>query len=1155
MTTTNNLPVDLTSFVGRRAEIERVSALLTSNRLVSLTGAGGVGKTRLATQAAVTAMDQFPDGIWFIDLSATSDEEVVPNLVADPLSVGDVDTTSARELTDVLAGFLTDKKLLLILDNCEHVIAAVRDLATTILTRCLDVKVLTTTRATIGIEGEMVFRVSPLPVVAGAGGRADAVQLFLDRASQVHADHDPDAESLQAVAEVVRRLDGLPLAIELAASRTKLFSPQQILERLTDRLQFLEGGSDRPGRHETLEATIEWSYGLLEPEEQQALQRLAVFNGWSLEGAEAALGAPTIIDLLGGLVDKSLIDVVPRSPANRYRMLNTVRRYVLERLVKADDEEAARVAHAEYFLDLAERSDAALRGPDQAHWVEQTKADHDNLRSALEFALTSGRVVVALRLVAAMGRFWFMQTHWKEALRWFDRVSDAAGDDHELEWARAYVKTGAIKMITRGGDTDLGPAERAHRILSEGGDKSELAAATYALSEATQGVGEAPELIAEAIRLFEEAEDAWGLAYAQRWVGSKVELLGDPEESITYQQRGVEGFRRLGDRWSAGWLSFDLGFSLLAMGRFEIAGAAFEDAIDLASGLDDRLIVAHAARGLASVYAGLGRPEEAESRFVDAIPLLEKIGDDSCVAFAHLYLADIASELGNNERGIDLLVTAIETFTRVDHRPGIAAAQRRLARIAAGEGKSDLAARLLGAAESTGLKVDDLSPPEQALLKEAKRLLEGMEQSEAMALRAEGSSMPAAELLAAVRVLVPKAEPATTAAMTEEDRDGPMWPTRYASLLDHIRVAWKVDGDILAHRTLGGKSGASVVAVDLACEDFSGQAILKLEEVDDPTDGETEAERHRLAFTKDPGFAADHLPRVVHSSGIAGSTAVLSTIAGRGLEYTLPWAHSPYPAQLEVGRRMCRAILEDWNVGYELVGSILTPQEMLSGWLDYRLTPPRGRIHRFVEEAGVGPEAPTVMWDGHWYPNPLAFAIGVAPAPAKLGLRPIAGNTHGDLHGYNVLVRDRDGDIDWFLIDLAFYAPETFLFFDHAYFELSHLLETRADASILRWMPLLAALAGRDQAVEDDVGLLDLLAYLRAQTSGWVEEAEPDRVSYMESQVLLARVAVGLNFTHKRVPEGLKQRGFLYAMSALKEYVKFHGVDWPRSGDRLDLVS
>jgi len=1148
-----NLPVELTSFVGRTSDIAQASTLLQSSRLITLAGPGGVGKTRLAIHSALEASSAFPDGVWFIDLTSTSDGEVVPSLVAAPLAVGDVNTSSARELTDVLADYMADKKLLLILDNCEHVMGAVRDLVPSILTRCLDVRILATGRENLGLPGEVVMRVAPLPVESmSSGERPDAVRLFLDRAAQVRADYRPDAEALDAIEDIVRRLDGLPLAIELAASRTKLLSPEQILDRLADQFRFLEGDQSRPDRHETLQATIEWSYGLLDTNEQEALQRLAPFSSWSLEAAEAALGETDSTALLGGLVDKSLVDVVQQSPANRYRMLGLVRQFALEQLAEAGGEHAAHATHAEYFLALAERSDVELRGPNQATWVEKIKQDHDNIRAALGCALTEGHTEMALRLVAAMGRFWFMQTHWNEALRWLARASELARDDHEVLWARAFLNTGIIELITRGVVSESDAAQRAHRILSEYGDTREVALATWALAEARQGTSGAAELMAEARRLFDETDDAWGRAYTQRWLGSTIELYGDPMEAVVHQRQGVAGFVELGDKWSAGWIAFDLGFSLLAGGLFEEANKAFEDATDLVSEIDDRLITAHASRGKAAVAAALGRLDEARHLFYESIPFFEQIGDRNCLAFSHMYLADVETQLDHTEGVTDLLAAAITGFISVDNLPGVAAALRRFARRAITTNHADLAARLLGASEVPELSRDELSAPEQVLHDEVGAVLEGeLTAHELESLRREGAKTSAEELLSAAMLHLIGTD---SSPVGHPDTERPTtWPLEYDDLRRHLGEAWSVEREILVHRGLGGKSGATVLAVDLMCSGFSGQAILKLERVDDPSPGMSEADRHQLAFDGQPDFAAQHLPRIVHSTGVDGATALLATIAGRGLEYTLPWADSPYPAQLDVARRLARGILEQWNSEYRLADSILTPQELLTGWLDYRLNPSRGRIHGFVENANVDPVTATVMWDGHWYPNPLAFAVGAAPVPASVGLRPAAGHTHGDLHGYNVLVRSGDHDIDWFLIDLAFYDPDQFLFFDHAYFELSHLLETRAAEPIERWMPLLAALAGREESSGDDIGLIDLLREFRAETSRWMEETEPDRLSYMESQMMLARVAVGLNFTHKRVPFHLQQRGFLYAMSALKEYLRFHAVEWPRTGESLVL--
>jgi len=1140
----NNLPVELTSFVGRNEEIERLTELLDSHRLVTLTGAGGVGKTRLSTQVAAGVVGRFPDGVWFVDLTATRDDGMVASLIADALDVGDIETSTTRGLTDVLTDFMADHRSLLLLDNCEHVLEGVRQLVTALLGRCRGLKVLATSRETIGITGEIVYRVRPLPI-SGAGRRPDAVQLFLDRTAQVSAGYRPDPEATTAIESIVERLDGLPLAIELAASRMKLFSPQQILDSMSLQPADLAGRAERPERHATLQATIGWSFRLLEEPEQDALRRLAVFSGWSLEGASAVLRRdPT--EVLASLVDKSLVDVVPAGSTNRYRMLQTVREYALDRLVEAGDEDEARLAHAEYVTELAESSNDGLRGPDQAAWVSTMKAEHDNVRAALDWSLVEGHIEMALRLVAAMGRFWFMQNHWREGLQWFERATDAAGDEHPHLWARAFNQTGSIKLITRGGVTDASDAERAHRILAEVGTPSELGLATYNLAEAMQAVEDAPRLITEALSLLEEAGDEWGQAYVLRWLGSKVELSGDPSESINHQRDGIERFRRLGDRWSAGWLAFDLGFSLLAAGRHAEAGSAFEQARDLIEGLDDRLVTAHAARGLASVSAGLGRLDEARDRFTSAMPLLEQIGDENCVAFCHLYLADVFHALDDHATGVEHLLSAIEGFDAINSQPGVASAFRRLARNRALAGDMSHAARLLGAADSVEVADTALSPPEQAIQEEVEAWLRESEVVDLAALRTEGGDAPRGALLAGLRDLIPTpSEPAS-----EEPGAERSWPERFDTLVDHVRRAWDVQGDVLVHKALGGKSGASVLAVDVSCAGFSGQAILKLEEAGDDL---SEAHRHQQAFESAPEFAAAHLPRVVHSSTSDGATAVLSTIAGRGLEYTVPWARSSYAVQTEAGLTMFRAILDRWNADHRLAPAIIAPHELLAAWLDYRLDPRRGRIHGFLHGAGVDPEAPTLIYDGHWYPNPLAFAIGEAPGSREGGLRPILGHTHGDLHGYNVLVRDRGEDLDWFLIDLAFYTPDAHLFFDHAYFELSHLLETRAGEARDRWMPLLGALAGRDQAREDDVGLVALLTSLRHAVAGWIEEAQPDRISYMESQLLLARVAVGLNFTHKRVPDPLKRRGFLYAMSALKEYAKFHSLEWPRSGPTLSL--
>jgi len=1071
-------------------------------------------------------------------------------MVAAPFEVSDIGTAKPRPLTDVLADYFSDDQFLLVLDNCEHVVGAVVNLVTALMGACDRLTILATSRRTLDLDGEIVYRVSPLGLaVSESGKHPEAVELFVDRLNLVDASHVPEKEELEAIAAIVARLDGLPLAIELAASRTKLLSPAQILERLSDRFRFLEGGRGGPERHETLLATMQWSYELLEPRERDALDRLSVFNGWSLEAAEALLGADAG-ELLERMVDKSLVDVSPRGAASRYRMLETVRQYANEHLSESGDENDTRLAHAEFFLDLAEKSDIGLRSSEQTRWLEIVRPEHDNIRAALGWALDSGRADLALRLVAATGRFWFMQTHWSEALRWFARASEIAGDDLDVLWARAFIKTGVIELITQGFPADQATAEKAHAILADKGDSAELAMATYALAEWQTTAEDAEALIVESLRLMDEAGDEWGKAYVQRWTGSKVELVGDPITSATHQQEALDAFRRLGDLWSAGWMAFDLGFSLLATEKYPEAKVAFDEALEVVEGINERLIGAHATRGLAAVAAGMNQNETARRLYLESIHMSERIGDVTCVAFASMNLAEVELTLDHNTDVTGLILEASEGFKSVRHYAGVAATYRMLARRALASGDTELSARLLGAAAAIPT-VDraELSPRERAALDALVGELERrLDDGEFDRLKDEGSNMSTPAIVAAMSAARGAPEAPPDPAPTR-----PEWPQEHRALLKQLEASWGLQDDIHIYRGLGGKSGAAVLAVDLTTRDFSGQAILKMEEGDWSDAADLESQRHELAWTNAPDFAEIHLPRVVHDGRWGRSSAILVTIASRGLEYTVPWADASYRAQFDTGSQLVLDLLSDWNASYRLAPSIMSPQSVLEGWLSYRLHPPRGRIHDFLNDQGVDPATRTYIYEGHWYPNPLAFALDPT-ASDKLGLRPIIGNIHGDLHGYNVLVRTGDQGLAWFLIDMAFYDSGGFLFFDHAYFELTHLLESRAAGPLSFWMPIIDGLSERSQIRGDDYGLIELLRRLRLQAWSWVEAEEPDRISSMQSQMFLARVAVGLNFAHKRVPVGLKSRGFLYSMAALKEYIKFHDIPWPRSGSPIILA-
>ncbi|WP_171232444.1 hypothetical protein [Ruegeria sp. HKCCA4812] len=383
------------------------------------------------------------------------------------------------------------------------------------------------------------------------------------------------------------------------------------------------------------------------------------------------------------------------------------------------------------------------------------------------------------------------------------------------------------------------------------------------------------------------------------------------------------------------------------------------------------------------------------------------------------------------------------------------------------------------------------------------------------------------------------------------------WPEAYIELLPLITDRWLVKDEIYFHRQLSaGKSGALVYIVDITCDTFSGQAILKFDALPDPEWNEkAENQRHLEAFEAVPAFGSKHLARVVHSLEHEGKIAILSTVVAQGLEYSLPWNDCSYEPALNVLERLSRSLLDDWNIDYKMAPGLHSPQDLLAGWLGYRLDPEPGRLHHFLlDVCGHDPHERCLMFEGHWYPNPLAFAFE-KNLPGRLSVRAAKGRVHGDLHGYNVLVRSHQSrDPDYFLIDLALYEDKQFLFYDHAYFEMAYLLARRGNCIPAQWDAILDDLGlfhSKHHTLglwQDDVGLVEFVRTLRQGAMSWVERHESHRLSFMESQYLLARVAVGLNFAHKNLNVGARSHAFLYAAHNLKDYMTLNNVEWPRHG-------
>lgn len=391
------------------------------------------------------------------------------------------------------------------------------------------------------------------------------------------------------------------------------------------------------------------------------------------------------------------------------------------------------------------------------------------------------------------------------------------------------------------------------------------------------------------------------------------------------------------------------------------------------------------------------------------------------------------------------------------------------------------------------------------------------------------------------------------------------WPGEYAELREELRQHWDIDGEIFISRTLtGGRSGAVVLAVDMECRHFNGHAILKLDRVGDSGwGGLSEADLHQMAFDDAPAFAAQHLPRLIHSYYGERDLAILSTIASGGLQYAEPWIDCSFDRQLSVLRQLSIDLLEDWNTDYTRSDGMVDGPDLLEGWLDYRLRPEEGgRLHAYMrDELGVAPDAPSLMFEGRWYPNPLAFATRALGIEDPLRMRAIRGHCHGDLHGLNVLVdRNAASSGSYHLIDLALYQPNQYLFYDHAYFEIATLINTRERVSAKAWDRILAQLRRfQDHDDEnlglhtDDLGLIQLLRAVRGGIDQWVGAHEANRRPSMESQVLLARVAAGLNFANKRLLTTSRHLAFIYAAANLKDYVRLNRLEWPKLGAEKEI--
>src|SRR5215208_4936398 len=625
----HNLPLARTSFVGRERETLQVKRLLAMTKLLTLTGAGGCGKTRLALKVASDLVGAYLEGAWLVDLAPLSEGELVPQAVAQALGVPE---QPGRPLTATLEDALRSRKMLLVVDNCEHLIEAVVGLVDSLLDSCPKLRVLATSRERLNAAGEVAWVVPcltvpysrqeayPPPELEGY----ESVRLFVDRANQRDPFFELTLRNGQAVAQVCRRLEGIPLAIELAAGRMGMLSAEQLASRLEDFLKLLTGGLTADPRHRTLRATLEWSHELLSEPERMLFRRLSVFTGgWILEAAEEVCSGEGIeqgdvLEVLSELVDKSLVVAgAGEQGVPRFRMLEPVRHYGQERLQESGTAEWVRERHAQYYLALAQEAEPELEGADQILWMDRLETEHDNLRAALSWALEGGEAELGLQLAGALRLFWVGRSHYSEGRRWYEEGLKRGHSTSQQVRANALFGAGFFTV-------SLGDLELARECLEDG------------------------------LVLYRQIGDRRGAANCARFLG---------------------------------WISFELG-------DWERAKALFEEALPLARESGSIRDTCNALSMLAYMAACRGDVKRAQALGEESLAIAREAGDTTSVAFASQYLAVTAMLSGDYERAQTLFEATLEMTRITGNRKGQAISLNNLGLVALCRGDYARAAKL-----------------------------------------------------------------------------------------------------------------------------------------------------------------------------------------------------------------------------------------------------------------------------------------------------------------------------------------------------------------------------------------------------------------------------------------------------------------------------
>ena len=675
----HNLPIQLTSFIGRERELDEVKHLLSKTRLLTLTGPGGIGKTRLALQAAEDLLATFADGVWLVESAPLTDTAFLPQTIAAVFGLRELPNIP---ILNVITDYLRSKQLLLILDNCEHLIEACAKLSDHLLHACPQLKIIASSREALGIAGETAYRVpslslpEPAQVTREAMLGCESVQLFVERASAANPKFHLTDENASTVAQICRRLDGIPLALELAAARVRVFSTEEIAARLDDRFRLLTGGNRTAlERHQTLRALIDWSYDLLSNDERRLFRYLFVFaGGWTLEAVEAICPGLDVLNLLTQLVDKSLVmvdtDVQERS--TRYHFLETIRQYANEKLLEAGETRQARARHMEFFLKFAETAEPHLNGPWELAWLSRLETEYDNLRAALDWAMKND-IMIALRLGTALYLFWNRHSYHVEGRRLLGEALACLKKVPQVEGVMADQR---IALQAR---------------------------ALNALGSLGFGVGDivgSLKMFEESIGLSRQIGEKYTLAQALSTLGYARAFLGDAEGSYRAAEEGLTLAREVGDKVLLGRALRNMAYAtVVTHGDTQTIRAYEEESLQLSSEAGAKSDLAMALFGMGHLATWRRDYAEARLRFEACLPLFTELNDRNHLNGVNSELAHLERQQGHFAQAKSLYCKTLLEWQRLGHRAAIAHELECLAMIAKAHEEDQRAAQLLGAAE------------------------------------------------------------------------------------------------------------------------------------------------------------------------------------------------------------------------------------------------------------------------------------------------------------------------------------------------------------------------------------------------------------------------------------------------------------------------